>query len=103
MEKLDIDLPLKRRIVTATSPVQVALQIHRKYHRPQQRHSPLSATARHLLLSRVGSADGAGATRTDVQQVGASQIENLCHRLGDGYPELRVEKNDEQQWIVISR
>ena len=89
MEELD-DLPLKRRRVTATSPVQVALQIRKKYHRLQQRHSPLSATARRLLLGKVGGGDGADATRTR-----ASQIESLCHRLRDEYPELRVEKNVE--------
>ena len=48
------------RKVSATSPVQVALVIRkRKYHRLQQRHSPLSATACRLLLSMVGGADGA--------------------------------------------
>ena len=48
----EIDLPPKRRKVSTTFPVQVALQIRKKYHRLQQRHSPFSTTARRLLLSR---------------------------------------------------
>ena len=54
----------REKEMTATSPVQVALQIRKKYHRLQQRHSPLSATAHRLLLGKVGGGDGADATRT---------------------------------------
>ena len=95
----EIDLPPKRRKVSATSPVQVALQIRKKYHRLQQRHSPLSATARRLLLSKVGCTTQV----KEVPEVGASQIESLCQRLRLEYPELRLEKDAEQQWVVISR
>ena len=46
-----------RRSKEYRSLLQVAVQTRKKYHQIQQRHSPCPATARRLLLSKLGSAN----------------------------------------------
>ena len=80
----DVDLPSKKWKVSATFPIQAALQIRLKYQWLQQRHSPLSATARRLLLgcTEVGT--------VLVEQVRASQLNSLLRRVSRAFASYQV-------------
>ena len=87
MEKLgSAGTPSKRRMVSDSSPVGVATQIRRKYHRIQQRSSPLSATARRLLLRKIGS----GRSSEDDDAV-LSQLKSILELVRNDYSELQAE------------
>jgi hypothetical protein len=89
--------PSKRRRVSDSSPIGVATQIRRKYHRIQQRSSPLSATARRLLLSKIGSSS-AGSDDAVL-----TQLKSVVELVRNDYSELRAEDKLGECWIVISR
>ena len=105
MEEIETT-PSKRRKISSTSPIDVATQIRRTYLRMQQRHSPLSATARRLLLLKVCPDQGYSASQLltlNAERTGTSQLEHLRDIVKEKYPELRVEENIHEQWVVISR
>ena len=91
--------PSKRRKVSDSSPVGVATQIRRKYHRIQQRSSPLSATARRLLLRKIGS----GRSSEDNDDAVLSQLKSILELVRNDYSELQAEAKLSECWIVISR
>ena len=92
--------PSKRRKVSDSSPLSVATQIRRKYHRIQQRSSPLSATARRLLLSKIGS--GSRSSEGNDNAV-LSQLKSVLELMRNDYSGLRAEAKLSECWIVISR
>ena len=78
--------PSKRRKVCESSPVSVATQIRRKYHRIQQRSSPLSATAHRLLLSKMGSGSRSREGNDDAV---LSQLKSVLELVRNYYPNYR--------------
>ena len=71
----------------------------------QQRHSLLSATARRLLLLKVCPDQDYSTQSLTLNEptTGTLQLERLRDIVKEKYPELRVEKNVDEQWVVISR
>ena len=90
--------PSKRRKISSseTSPIAVATKIARKYKRMYHTRSPLSATARRLLLKHMGEPSPSSVDDS-------SQFERILELARGEYPELNVEYNLEEQWIVVSR
>ena len=94
----------KCRKLSSTSPIDVATQIRKKYQRMQERHSPLSATARRLLLRKVCPVQGSPSQLlTPNEPTWMSQLERLRDIVKDKYPRLLVEENNDNHWIVISK
>ena len=94
--------PSKRRKISIpeTSPVGVATKIARKYKRMHHTRSPLSATARRLLLSKINVGESSSSS-VDVSL--ESHFERILELARGEYPELNVEHNLEEHWIVVSR
>ena len=104
MDEIDTT-PSKRTKVASTSPIDVATQIRRKYQRMQQRHSPLSATARRLLLRKlcpVQDSHYSPNRSLTISERGTttSHLERLRAIVKESYPELRIEENIHEQWVI---
>ena len=85
--------PSKRRKLSSTSPIDVATQIRRKATHIQQGQSPLSATARRLLLSKVRPAQGSRSPiqlLTHSDPTWTSQVERLCGIVSERYNRKRT-------------
>ena len=104
MEEIETT-PSKRTKVASTSPIDVATLIRKKYQRMQQRHSPLSATACRLLLRKLCPAQDSPNRSLTISEceITTSHLERLWAIVKERYPELRIEENIHEQWIVISR
>ena len=88
----------KKNLYPGTSPTDVAGQIRRKYRRRMQvQHSPLSTTARSLLLRKLNDSIERGST------VEPPQLQLLRQRLREDYSQLVVKDYKQERWIVISR
>ncbi len=88
----------------------VAGQIRRKYNRIRlQKHSPLSATARRLLVQRFAVPRPSTCTGTSQASeavpdpVHVPDLETFRERLRQHYRALNVEEFKEEKWIVVSR
>lgn len=93
--------PSKQRKVSDSSPIGVATQIRRKYHRMQQTRSPLSATACRRLLRKIGSSSSCSGEEMDDTVL--PQLKSIFELVRNDYSDLRVEENFDEHWIVISR
>ena len=90
-------------ISLTASPTSVVDQIRRKYRRIQQKHSPLSTTARRLLLRKLdggGDSSKSGSVGLDVEPL---QFQSLRERLRKDFSQLKLEECKEGRWTVISR
>ena len=60
----------------------------------EQRHSPLSTAARCLLLQKFAPQSATSTT---------SELELLLKKLEEDFPELHVDSDKKEGWIVVSR
>ena len=61
----------------------------------EQRHSPLSTAARCLLLQKFAPQPTATST--------TCELELLLKKLEEDFPELHVDSDKKEGWIVVSR
>ena len=94
-----VGTPSKRRKISSseTSPISVAAKITRKYKRMRHTSSPLSATAHRLVLKDVGE-PGPGSVDN-----GSTQFDSILELARRENPELNIDYNLEERWIVVSR
>lgn len=86
--------------ISETSPIGVATKMVHKYKWMHHIRSPLSAIARQLLFQiQVGEFSPSSVDGVDE----SSHFECILELVRRENPELNIEHNLEEQWIVVSR